>query len=819
MSLHISVDTGCNLACNYCVSPDTKVLMHDLTWKRIDEVQEGERVIAFDYEAKDTRYKMYREADVEAVHRHEALAVDIHTDKGVITAEHNHPFYTKKSKRTAFRGADDLREGDEIYYFTDAVNFKENEDYKQGYIVGAFAGDGSIPGWKEREEYEPSRGLNNREGYVSSIDKEVGEVIIEYSENVFEDIQFSLKDRRYNGNADDSAMMALTNQGDELVEAFAEFEETKDYMRGWLAGMFDTDGTFPKGVNVVFAQYTGDIFDTICDYLDELDYSWTHDQGKRGDFSDMVRVIGGSDETYRLLSEIRPKVERKYKSFIGNNRIGGTATIEKIVERGEQNLYDLTTSESTFIADGFLSRNCYEEEDRTVNGNDVTDNYDMDAIMDRLKEFKERYPQEVPGLHGGEPLLLRDEDIETIFEWVYNNYKEVRNGEKYSHIQTNGTLLRNKHIDIFEKYNVNVGISCDGPPELNRERKAAMREDATERLSGLTYDNIYKLGVSDVPVGIIVVLHETNAGTDEALEKLLDWIDDLNKNGIYGHFNEMLPYEKINQDLALSPERMKEVYIKTWDWMQEESYRSWNPMRDFQDNLLGNSLSDCRVSKCDPFDAGAAKIIDGEGETSGCGKTWAAVGDGTPFLQGPSNNSEYNDDEDRERILKSLPGAPETEGPDLGGCKGCKYWKVCQGGCPSAGIDEDHRNRTRWCESKYYLYKHIEEEMRTMFPNIKLVTDLPWNAETQNLAQSGQLDIGQFDALNSQGNGKKKSAYADYERDKGLPEEMIPSDRLPQRNQEEIVEEFKREHGEENVTVEVEGDKVITHADSDMDKQ
>jgi uncharacterized protein len=440
----------------------------------------------------------------------------------------------------------------------------------------------------------------------------------------------------------------------------------------------------------------------------------------------------------------------------------------------------------------------------------------MDAIMKELSNFRERYPQEIPGLHGGEPLLLRDEDIETIFEWIYNNYEQVRKGEKYSHIQTNGTLLRNKHIDIFDKYNVNVGVSCDGPPELNRERKASMREDATDRLSGLTYENIFKLGEADVPVGVIVVLHETNAGTDEALETLFEWMDELNKNGISGHYNEMLPYENINQDLALSPERMKEVYLKTWEWIKEESYRSWRPMRDFQDNLLGNKLTDCRVAQCDVFDAGAAKIIDGEGETSGCGKTWSAVGDGTPFLQGPSNGTEYNDDQDREKILMSLPGAPETEGPDLGGCKGCRYWKVCHGGCPSAGIDEDHRNRTRWCESKYYLYQKIEEDMRSIFPNIQLVTDLPWNADTFKYASNGMLDIGQFDAMNSQGDGKNKSVFGGFDRHKGLPEEMVPQEAMPERTRETIVDDFKNKHGAENVTVEMDGETVVTHADSDM---
>jgi hypothetical protein len=106
-----------------------------------------------------------------------------------------------------------------------------------------------------------------------------------------------------------------------------------------------------------------------------------------------------------------------------------------------------------------------------------------------------------------------------------------------------------------------------------------------------------------------------------------------------------------------------------------------------------------------------------------------------------------------------------------------------------------------------------------MFPNIQLVTDLPWDAETHDLAHTGQLDIGQFDAMNSQGDGKKKSVHGGFERNKGLPENMVPQEAMPEKTQENIVDEFKRKHGEENVTVEIDGDKVITHADSDMGEE
>lgn len=458
---------------------------------------------------------------------------------------------------------------------------------------------------------------------------------------------------------------------------------------------------------------------------------------------------------------------------------------------------------------------CYEEKDRAINGNDVKSNYDIDAIIERLEDWKHKYPNEPPGFHGGEPLLIRREDMEEVYQWIWDNYESVRTGEKYTHIQTNGTLIDDEDIEMFKKFNVSVGISCDGPPELNTARSAALNEAATDNLSQITYDNIFKLADEGVPVGVITVLHKVNAGDDEKLNILLNWMDELNQRGIDGHFNESIPYDDIQTDLTLSTERLKEVYIQTWEWMNEagHSYRTWNPMRDYQDNLLGNNLTDCRNNKCDVFNAGAAKIVDGDGETTGCGKTWEAVSDGTPFLQGDSNGSEYSEKEHRYEMLKQTPGAPETEGPDHGGCEGCRYWSVCTGGCPSAGMEQDYRNRTRFCEAKYYLYKRIEEDMRQMFPNIRLITELPWDSEIEDLSTDFQADIKPWVNMDPGVEGES-TVRGRAEHQFGSVMDTVPKKILPERTNEEIIQEWEERHGEENVEAEIEGEELNIHADS-----
>lgn len=370
---------------------------------------------------------------------------------------------------------------------------------------------------------------------------------------------------------------------------------------------------------------------------------------------------------------------------------------------------------------------CYEEPDREMKEDAIDNEYDMDLILDRLERFREEHPNTMPGMHGGEPLLVPIEDLRTIYTWVDNNYEHL---DKTPHIQTNGTLMRDEHLELFREFNVNIGISMDGPEELNDSRIArAGGEDVTRKMTSATYDTIRSVIEDDqIGCGIICVASKTNCGTDDKLNKLLDWFDYLNKNGVSGHYNPALPYEDIQEDLSLTPERLKEVYLQTWEWMKEEPHRTWSPMRGYQTNLLAISLASCTNNKCDVYNAGAAKIIRGDGSTTGCGKTWGTVGDGVPFLQGDSTGNEYNNSDARYEMLKQVPG-PYTDAvqsgdrEDQGGCQGCKYWSVCTGGCPSGAMEYDYRNRTIWCPAIYALYERIEQDMRVIFPNIRLITD------------------------------------------------------------------------------------------------
>ncbi|MEO0525932.1 MAG: radical SAM protein [Bacteroidota bacterium] len=77
----------------------------------------------------------------------------------------------------------------------------------------------------------------------------------------------------------------------------------------------------------------------------------------------------------------------------------------------------------------------------------------------RLKEHLERNPREkiMICLHGGEPLLYPDLDffLQIITETI------GKDNVVFS-IQTNGTIIDEKRINLLHKYNVKIGVSMDG---------------------------------------------------------------------------------------------------------------------------------------------------------------------------------------------------------------------------------------------------------------------------------------------------------------------------------------------------------------------
>lgn len=64
--------------------------------------------------------------------------------------------------------------------------------------------------------------------------------------------------------------------------------------------------------------------------------------------------------------------------------------------------------------------------------------------------------------HGGEPTFVGEEIFERYVE-IAESYADRYQVQLNQTMQTNGTLLNQKFLDIIKKHNIGFGISYDGP--------------------------------------------------------------------------------------------------------------------------------------------------------------------------------------------------------------------------------------------------------------------------------------------------------------------------------------------------------------------
>ena len=322
---------------------------------------------------------------------------------------------------------------------------------------------------------------------------------------------------------------------------------------------------------------------------------------------------------------------------------------------------------------------CYQEPMRDA-GN-ISAKYDMEAMKRGLEAEGYRFT-----LFGGEALLMPLDDMEEILRFGLEKWGG-------STIQTNGTLLTDEHVEMFGRLNVSVGVSCEGPGELNDVRWAGSLEktrEATER----TLDAIRMLCAAGRPPSVIVTLHRGNA-RPEVRPRLKAWLQDLAATGVRNVRLHMLEVDDatVGAALAMSPEENTACLLDFAAW-ESESGLTFDITRDMEMLLAAadGRGATCTWNACDPYTTRAVRGVSGDGSRSNCGRTNK---DGVNWRKGER--------EGFERYL-ALYQTPQEHG----GCQGCRFWVVCKGQCPGTALDGDWRNRTRDCATWFAMAEQAE---------------------------------------------------------------------------------------------------------------
>lgn len=311
---------------------------------------------------------------------------------------------------------------------------------------------------------------------------------------------------------------------------------------------------------------------------------------------------------------------------------------------------------------------CYENKWRNKTHPKVE--YDLNAIL----EVIENYSGKQITLHGGEPLVLPKSDVEKLLAAIHAKIG-------YSSIQTNGTLIDDEYIGLFEKYKTHVGISMDGTGELNHYR-------ADEETTSKLFSNILEMRNRKINLSVIAVVSKANTENDELLKKFEQFIATLSALNIVGRINPCVD----DCDCSLSESRLIEVY-KRLAWFTMSHGWKWSPFIDMWNGLRGSGNVVCSFKECDIFHTPSAEVVLDDGSVTNC----LRVSSKDLYLRHPSHYETRGD------ILSQVEQIN-------GGCKGCEFWESCKGGCPTQAIDDDWRNRTSICP----MYKSIFQLLSNM---------------------------------------------------------------------------------------------------------
>jgi uncharacterized protein len=325
---------------------------------------------------------------------------------------------------------------------------------------------------------------------------------------------------------------------------------------------------------------------------------------------------------------------------------------------------------------------CYQNPQRDA-GN-LTKRYDLDRIKDAIEREDGSFV-----LFGGEPLLMPEDDLEDLWSWGHAKFG-------YNGIQTNGTLINSNHIRLFKQYKVQVGISIDGPGDLNDVRWAGTLAKTRER-TAIVEAAIERLCREGIPPSLIVTLHRNNATADK-LPILHDWFRHLDRTGVTSARLHILEVESdpVRAKYALSELENVQALLSFAELEPELARLSLDVFRDIQSMLLAeDDLVTCIWKGCDPLTTEAVRGIEGHGQRSNCGRTNK---EGVDYVKA--------DGAGFERYL-ALYHTPYEHG----GCKGCRFFLMCKGQCPGTAIDKDWRNRTEHCSTWLRVFELLERRL------------------------------------------------------------------------------------------------------------
>jgi DNA repair photolyase len=496
---------GCSHACAYCCWGETPVLMWNGRTLPISDLQPGDHIYGTVRRGGHRRYTVTEVLDrwmvIEPAYR-----VTLENGTELVTSG-DHRFLTGRGWKHVTGAEQGPLQRPHLTLnsklmgtgtFAEAPG--ESSEYKRGYLCGVIRGDGrvSTSRYQGREHNRFRLALTDFEAlaraqnYLDDLGVETGSFRFAAAHGNFREVH------------------TIRAQSRVSVTAIREFiawprRVALDWCKGFLAGIYDAEGTFSSSGCIRISNTDPAIIDWTTFSCRRLGLPFVVE--RTGEAKWNVRIRGGLEQQLRFFHLTDPAITRK-RSIEGRAvKSQSRLKVVSIEPLGvELPLYDITTGTGDFIANGVVSHNCFAR---------PTHEYlDLNAGRDFEKEIvvKVNVPEVLrkelarPSWRGAHIAMGTNTDP---YQWVEGRYKLMRGiwealrdaANPCSILTKSPLLLRDLDLmlEVAERTEISASLSV---PTLDEKAWRASEPHTPHPRARL--EAVAKLNAAGIPTGILI---------------------------------------------------------------------------------------------------------------------------------------------------------------------------------------------------------------------------------------------------------------------------------------------------------------------------
>lgn len=483
------VTEACNYGCTYCVSGDSLVYNDKFEGVPIKDIKIGDVISGFDEIEAPYKHKKVRLSTVTQTYKRKDKTIKITLENGMsLQVTKGHPILAARgNNKFCWRPAGNYKIGQKIKTL-EIPNYEKantySRDYKAGYIISMMMGDGLCKKYDKNVKGEFSgcqvRLAVKDTEIIDRFEDYLNEFNIKMTRRPFKiSTKYNLiVDALYGNNFDTYSKFIM------LKDEYFQKCNSRDYLCGYLAGIYDAEGNIGKKNSIIRICNTDiNIINEIERALVCIDIPFIREEDLKGtvNFEKKwnIRVLSPrcSHMDIKFLKTISSAVLRKNEEAFFNRNIMQNIKIVNIEESDEIDVYNLETTTHTYFANGFAVHNCYEHnKDHTSYMSKETAKKAIDTILN--DEMMGGYidSSKSPGViiefMGGEPLLNIDIMHYIADYFLLRSYELKHPFSKYHmfNFTTNGSLFFDPRVqDFLKKFGATTSftITLDGNKELH----------------------------------------------------------------------------------------------------------------------------------------------------------------------------------------------------------------------------------------------------------------------------------------------------------------------------------------------------------------